>query len=276
MKAKSIFYILAALLAFCFSAPAYGQSPAKPAAPPAAAESRSIYVGDIITLEISAGGFVAEDLRERFKDFEIVELQESPGGYSLSLRTFEPGEYTVTLGDKEIVITVGSTLLDIARDDVFAGDTGVMAAGFPFHWRLLFYIAAGVFVLCGGYVLVKTVLKKHKKPLDPYQLFLQRCGGLALTGDNYFVYLTLYFKEYLGSLYHCRIIGKTSTEILQELAGIEPLQSMLPLTGEWLRECDRLKFTGIDVTEGQKQEHYEKLLDLVNKIEMDSEKEELA
>jgi hypothetical protein len=197
-----------------------------------------------------------------------VEFKEISGGYALSLRTFETGEYTVPLGDKEIVISVGSTLLDISRNDVFEGDTRVMAAGFPFYWRALFYIALGVFVLCGGYILAKTVQKKRKKPLSPHQLFLQRCGSLASADDNYFVYLTFYFKEYLGSLYQCRIIGKTSAEIMHELQDIQPLGAMLPSIGKWLKECDRLKFTGIEVADEQKLAHYQKLLELADSIEV--------
>jgi hypothetical protein len=267
MRTKSILYMLAALLLFGLGTPAYAQTAAQPAEPLAFEEGRNIYVGDIITLEISASRLSAEELQERFGDFEIVELKEMAGRYALSLRTFEPGEYTVPLGDKEIVITVGSTLLDIGRDDVFEGATRVMAAGFPFHWRVLFYIAAGFFVLCGGYALAKAVLKKRKKPLSPYQMFLQRCSALMVADDNYFVYLTLYFKEYLEALYQCRIIGKTSAEILHELQEIQPLETMLHLIGVWLRECDRLKFTGISVSDEQKQRHYEKLLELVGSID---------
>ena len=227
---------------------------------------RNIYVGDIITLEIGSEDFSAEELMEKFKEFEVLELTEESGGYRLSLRTFDPGKYVVLLGNKEIVINVGSTIDDIDRDDIFEGGTQVIKPGFSFQWRILFYISAGVFILSGGFILLKIVLKKKTKKLNPYELFLQRSGTLAVEGDDYFVDLTRFFKEYIGSLYQCWIIGKTSAEIIFELKEIQPLESMLSNIEEWLVECDRMKFSGIDVTIDNKQEHYGKLLELALEI----------
>lgn len=234
----------------------------------AVGDVRNIYVGDIITLDIATKNYSAEQLSEKFHDFEIVEIKEKTDGYLLSLRTFKTGEQSVLIGDKEIVINVESTLNDIQREGIFEGDVSVIEPGFPFHWRILFYIAAGIFALSGGFVLLKTILKRKTKTLSPHQIFLSRSGALSDADDNYLVDLTLCFKEYLESLYQCRIIGKTSAEIIFELKRLQILDTMLPEVQEWLTECDRLKFTGIRVSRDEKQDHYGKLLNLVTKIDI--------
>jgi len=70
------------------------------------AEERNIYVGDLIELKVITHAFSEEEMRERFSEFEIVALESKTDGYLLTLRTFETGEKTVQLGDKEIVIHV--------------------------------------------------------------------------------------------------------------------------------------------------------------------------
>ena len=273
------------------------------------AENRNIFIGDIITLQISSRELSAEELKAKFQAFEIVEIKDKNGEYLVSLRTFETGEHKILLRDKEIVINVQSVLDSIQREGIFEGDTGVTGLGFLFHWDVIFYIAAGLFVLSGGYVLIKALLKGKIKTLSPYQIFLKRSASLSAENDDYFVDLTLYFKEYLECLHHTnsqsnecfvvfaplaqrrsylrlrggsqkpprlrlisnwyqfRIIGKTSVEIVNELKEISILNTMLPDIKAWLTECDRLKFTGISVSMGTKNEHYEKLLKLVEKVE---------
>lgn len=229
--------------------------------------SRNIYVGDIITLNISAEGFSEEDLRQKFAAFEIVELKTENDGYLLSLRTFEPGKHTILLGDKEIVIEVASTLDDMKREDIFEGDAGVMLPGFSVSRRLLFYAAAGIFVLTGSFILGKLLLKRNKKEPEPYQLFLRRSEALSVEDDNYFVDLTYYFKEYIESLHKCRIIGKTSREMTEELKAIPDLNSLLPEIQDWMLHCDNLKFSGVAVSIEEKQECYQELHHLVKKID---------
>jgi hypothetical protein len=241
------------------------------------ADARNIYIGDVVSLQISHGEHSDEGLREKFQAFEIVEIKEVNGEYLISLRTFEAGEHKILIGDKEIVINVQSVLDNIKREGIFEGDTGVVEPDFRFRFDVLFYITTGFFVLSGGFVLIKATQKGVTKTLSPFQLFLRRAGSLSAENDDYFVDLTFYFKEYLECRYQFRIIGKTSSEIMNVLKEIKLLNTMLPGIHEWLTECDRLKFTGVNVSVGAKQEHYEKLLKLVEKVEsIDTECEETA
>ncbi|MCL1816077.1 MAG: hypothetical protein FWG43_00560 [Clostridiales bacterium] len=231
---------------------------------------RPIYIGDIIKLEIAAGDYLPEYIRECFGDFEIVELTEVSGGYQLALRAIAPGEYHALVGDKEIVITVASTLDDITREDIFPGGSQVMAAGLYIPWPLVLYSLLGILMLFGVFLLIKLLRQRKTKLPPPYQVFLKRATALPLEQDNYFVDLTLYFKEYIESLYHCRIKGKTSAEIIDKLHELPPLAGLLAEAEKWLKECDRLKFTGLEVSTEQKQQHYTWLLELVKRIDADT------
>jgi hypothetical protein len=230
------------------------------------AEDRNIYVGDIITLEITSDKYSEEELRYKFQDFEIIEIKKTPDGYLLSMRTFDVGQRTILLGDKEITINVSSTLDDIDQNDIFEGGTDVVKPGFAFHWRILLYITASIFVLTGAFIAIKVLTQKKTEPVSPYQRFQDRAALLKAEDDNYFVDLTFYFKEYIGSLYNRRIIGKTSSEITAELAEIPALETMLPDITNWLMECDKFKFTEIEVSIAERHDHYERLLNIAEKI----------
>lgn len=233
----------------------------------ALAESRNIYVGDIITLDITTLEYSEDELRQKFQDFEIVEVKKKSNGYSFSIRTFDVGERTILIGDKELVISVASTLDDISRDNIFEGETIVLKSSFPIHWRIILYITAGIAVLSGAFILVRYLIKKKQKPESAYQFFLRHSSELSYGDDNYFVKLTFYFKQYLESIYKHKIIGKTSVEIISELKEIPEIISELTDISAWLTECDMLKFSGIEVTVDDKKNHYDELLKLVGRIE---------
>ena len=237
-------------------------------------ETRNIYIGDIITLQVSSRDISEKELREKFQSFEIVEIKELGDGYAISVRTFEIGEYKIFFGDKEVVINVQSVLDDIEREDIFDGDITVAMPSFLFHWRILFCIVFGVFFLSGSLFLIKTFIKKKVKIPTPLQTFLLETASVLPEHKDYFVIITQSFKEYLQRLYKFQIIGKTSAEIIDELKKGLKQTSMLTEIQEWLMECDRLKFTGVTASSEIKQQHYEELVKIVKKI--DIQNEELA
>ena len=235
-------------------------------------ETRNIYVGDIITLDIEAK-IPADELADKFKDFDIIETKARAGGYEISARTFFTGEHRIIIGDKEIVIDVRSALAEIERDGIFEGGLYVGEPGFPFHFRVLFIIFVLIFAASGAGVLYMRFFKRAAASASPRKLFMARSGALSAYDGNFFVDLTFYFKEYIGSVYRRRIIGKTSKEIIGELSLIGELAETLPAIGEWLTECDRMKFTGGDVPVETKREHYSILADIVREIDGLGDKE---
>ena len=241
---------------------------------------RNIYIGDIITLKVNSLAYTADELTSLFQGFEVIDIKKEADGFLLSLRTFTIGERKVFLGNKEIIVNVSSTLDDIERDSIFQGDIWVTKPGFLFYWQILLCAAAGVFALSGGFMLVKVIKRRRENALSPMQLFVKRCSTLCPDDDSkdrFFVDLTFYFKQYLEGCYHCRIIGKTSIEIINELENIQAVQNIrainifLPEIQQWLTECDRLKFSGLDVTAEEKKGHYAILYDLVIKIDQTNE-----
>jgi len=238
------------------------------------AEARNIYIGDIITMQVSSKDLTIEELREKFNSFDIVDIKSAKDGYLISIRTFEIGEHKIFFGDKDIVINVQSVLDDIEREDIFDGDITVAMPSFLFHWRILFCIVFGVFFLSGSLFLIKTFIKKKVKIPTPLQTFLLETASVLPEHKDYFVIITQSFKEYLQRLYKFQIIGKTSAEIIDELKKGLKQTSMLTEIQEWLMECDRLKFTGVTASSKIKQQHYEELVKIVKKI--DIQNEELA
>jgi len=235
------------------------------------AEERNIYIGDIITLQITPQKLSAEEIAAEFRDFEIIEIKEENGVYFVSLRTFDTGEYKIYLGGREISINVRSTLEDINRDDIFEGEKRVAEPGVIIYWRIFFCIFAGIFILSGGFFLFKKIIGKKINAPEPLRLFLSRSGSIPEKDENYFVELTYHFKRYLEELYKFKIVGKTSVEIVNELKTIKAFENILPDIRDWLAECDRMKFTGIRTPIEEKRGHYIKLCDLAQKINMQKE-----
>lgn len=231
------------------------------------AETRSIYVGDLIELKITSKDIDMEDLRDKFKDFDVVDIKEAGDSFLITVRSFEPGEKTVLIGDKEIKIEVKSTLDEIKREGVFEGDTDPLAAGVYVEWKYVFFILSGVFLITGLICLWKFIKDKRKAKITPYERFINMTRSLSLEEEAYPVKLTGSFKEYIEAICSCRIRGKTSSEIMNEISGMPVLEPVLKDLERWFSECDVYKFSGIAATIGDKQELTGKLIEIAGKIE---------
>ena len=276
-QAAAVLLIFAALPVACGAGGAVGAVDAVDAVD--ADGARNIYVGDIISLEITPRDVSAGELTEIFSDFEIVEIKEISGGffgaggpsaqdgYRISIRTFEPGEYVARLDGRDIVINVASALDDFKRDGIFegAGEDMTESPGFP--WYILSAAAAAVCAASGGYALIGLIRKRRAKQPDPFQLFLARTGALQADDGGYLADLTRHFKDYMEAAYRRRIIGKTSGEIVGELEGIPSAGPVLGDINKWLAECDRFKFTGVTADTGVKKAHYAKLVNIAERVD---------
>jgi len=237
------------------------------------AEERSIYVGDLIELKIQAEDLTLDELKDKFKDFEIVDVTDIREGYIITLRTFETGERTINIGDKELKIVVKSTLDEIERDNIYEGNLEPLESGFYIKWKYVFIPLVFVFLLT-LIINIRRLLKKRKTlPLTPYERFKKAIGDLSVEQKDYLVKLTLIFKEYLESVYSYSIKGKTSTEIIYELSRMPQLKEKLLEVKSWLTETDYFKFSGTPAPMAKKLELMEKLTSLVAKIEETKEGE---
>lgn len=237
------------------------------------AEDRNIYVGDLIELKIQAQDLTLDELKDKFKDFEIVEVLNIPEGYILTLRSFEIGEKTIQIGDKEIKIIVKSTLDEIKRTDIYEGDLKPVEAGFHIKWMYVFIPLVAVFLLTLA-LNIRAFFKKRKiSSLTPYERFSKAISGLSVDQEDFLVNLTLCFKDYLESTYFFRIKGKTSTEIIYEIGRIPRLNEKLAEIKGWLTENDYFKFSGTVAPMAKKLELMERLTELVRKLEESKEGE---
>lgn len=237
------------------------------------AEGRSIFVGDLINIRVSTQKFTREEIKDQFKEFEIVDLKSDADGWIITLRSFETGTKTVQLGDKELAITIKSTLDEIEREGIFEGNSSPEEAAFSIDWQYAFYILLIIFLISGGVNLQRVIKKRKISSITPYRYFIDNTEKVSLYSDKYFVKLTKYFKIYMELKFSVRIRGKTSNEIIKEINCLNDLQPKLPEIEAWLTESDYCKFAGVTVSEKKKQELYEKLIKLVSKIEEKKEVE---
>lgn len=234
----------------------------------AMAEERSIFVGDLINIKISAQSFSENELREKFKDFEIVNIKQDSEDYFVSLRSFDPLEKTIILGSKELKITIKSTLNEIKRDAIFDGNLNPQEPSFTMNWQVVFFILLFLFVVTGGIFLWNLKNKRKNLQLSPFKCFNKQIGKIAFDDELYFVKLTLALKEYLESRYSCCIKEKTSNETIEELKYIPELKESIFTIKCWLEENDYYKFTGVTTGMDKKKELLERLIDIVTKIDM--------
>ncbi|OPZ89742.1 MAG: hypothetical protein BWY74_02599 [Firmicutes bacterium ADurb.Bin419] len=233
----------------------------------ASAEERSIYVGDLIRLKVQSEELTMDEIKEKFKDFEIVDVSDNSDGYLLTLRSFETGEKTVQLGDTEIKIVVKSTLDEIERSEVYEGDLNPQDTGFYFQWKYVFFSLVGIFLVSVGINLWLYLKKRKASSLSPYQHFMKEISDLSIDQDDYLVSLTACFKRYLESTYSFIIRGKTSTEIIYEISHIPGLNEKIPEIKSWLNETDYYKFSANTAQVAKKMQLVGTLQELVTRID---------
>lgn len=230
-------------------------------------EERDIFVGDLIVLEISADNYTYTELENVFSEFEIVNCSELETGYEVTLRTFEAGEYSILLGDKELLIVVSSTLEEIDSDGIFPGEPEPLESYYSKLQIYVFLIFVILFILILFYCSWFFIKNRMNKWESPFQSFLRKVDNVETCTGDFFVELTFVFKEYLEKTFDCLIRGKTTEEIISEIRDIERLKVKLPGIREWLEYADYYKYTGTEASSETKEKQKVKLKQLVNGIE---------
>jgi hypothetical protein len=233
----------------------------------AMAEKRNIFIGDVIELKVTSQNITIDELKNKFKEFEIIDIKEDKDSFVLTLRSFDPGEKTVQIGNKEIKINVKSALKEMKRDGIYEGETMPLEAEKPIEWKYVFFVLLGIFLVTGGVNLWWFISRRKKSPKGHYEQFVNKAKGLSPDDGEFLVKLTQSFKEYLESTYSCTIRGKTSSELIEKIRSIPDLLPVLPAVQNWLIESDRFKYMGITASAEKKQELSDLLLDLVGKID---------
>lgn len=218
---------------------------------PIKAESRSIYIGDLVTLEITTEDVSQEQIIEAFKAFEVVKSSKTKDGVKVTIRTFEPGEKKVTIGNEEIIITVASTLDTIKRDEIYEADLTPRGSKTVIPWLYIYIGVCLVFVISGGILLIRRLRQGKTKSLSPYGRFQLGLERIDSQDKKSLVKMTGVLKLYMEEVFYTRIIGKTSSEIMVEISQIEGTMPYREDIKQWLHSCDTYKFSGISVAPEQ-------------------------
>ena len=232
MKKTKIFFLI--LIITLFFIPSVG----------AVQNGRNIYIGDLIELKVTSQAVTEDELRDKFKDFDIVDIKEDGENYIIAIRSFEPGEKLVRIGNKEILIDIKSTLDEIDRNTIFEGDLEPKT-GKNFNFiRYAAFVLPSVFLISGIIILLTYIKRKKAVSLTPYQLFITNVKAVALDDNEYLVKLTEYFKKYIEEVYSYSIRGKTSSEIIKEIEHIKGITPFINDLEKWLYKSDVFKFSG--------------------------------
>lgn len=216
------------------------------------AEERSIYIGDLITIEVNTKVMGEEELRKIFEAFEVVELHETKVGFSVTLRTFEPGEKKVVIGNQEISISVKSTLKEINREDIFEGDLTPRSGHMPIKWFVIYGVVIAIFVISGILCFANQLKKRQAKVRTPYEKFVAALEKVLTSTDFSLVEMTVILKNYIEEFFDRRIIGKTSDEMMLEIDLIPETSPHRDAIKNWLKVCDAYKFSGSLVNKEEK------------------------
>lgn len=232
-----------------------------------ALEERNIYVGDIINIKLSSNIYTEEDIREKFKDFEIVHLKKEEDVYLIGLRTFETGKKNVKLGDKEIEVVVYSTLEGKEDRELIDGDSSYEKVGINRVYGYFLYGTLAVFLFVSTLYIIRLIRGKNKAELTPRGRFWSSFKKANLHDEESLAFMKSIFKRYMEEVYSCSIKGKTSCEIVREIKEVEGLQEHMYQIKKWFKKCDSYTFSRIISTAEEKQKLFNELEELVEYME---------
>ena len=238
------------------------------------AATRDLYIGDVLEIKITTSQYSPDQIKEKLKEFEVVDLKKSDNGYLIKIRSFETGVKKIRLGSKLLKIDVKSTLTKYDRDQVFAGDLKVEQINEFKLYRYLFYgLVVLLVMIVLGFVWKLYRNKNSDKQLSPFVKFKRKLESVDKNGAEFFVVLTYAFKKYIEESFNRRIIGKTSSEIMEEINDITQLNSYLKRIKDWLETADYYKFTTGEADKKQRKQQLQKLKKIVKEIDSVSESE---
>ncbi len=209
-------------------------------------ESRQLYIGDPLQLQIEAAGLSEDDITSAFSEFEIIDENREGDVYHLTVTTFTPGDYTVQLGNQPLEIHVGSTLEDYPQDDIYRIEVQETA-----NWRpayrialcvsgLVFLISLGIWGLCT----YRT--KKKKETIEdrtPYEQFYHTMEGIERVDRVGLGVMTKTFKTYLSEISGHSFVGLSTKECFEQLVVMPKFSIYAQDIHRWMTWCDTYKYS---------------------------------
>ncbi|WBW98252.1 hypothetical protein [Oceanirhabdus sp. W0125-5] len=255
LKAKSVLLLMLAYICLFSVCQVY------------ALDQRKIYVGDIINIKISSSTYTEEEIRKKFKDFEIVHFKKEDDAYLIGLRTFETGKKNIKLGDKEIELVVYSTLEGKEDRGLIDGDSSYEKLGINRIYGYFLYTTLAIFLFSSTFYVISLIRGKSKTELTASGVFWNSLKKANLQDEESLAFMKSIFKRYMEEVYSCSINGKTSWEIVREIKEVEGLKEHMQQIKQWFEKCDRYTFSPIISTAEEKQKLFNELEELVENME---------
>ena len=213
------------------------------------------HIGDIIRFRVEGLSLSPEEIAPKLSDFEVLKLERQGGAYEIWIRSFETGAKEIELGPLKLQFTIHSLLENTQRKDIYDikdGDenSALYSPSWPFFWTffLVAMIALGVLWLTFFLRRQRKILKKST--LAPWDWFTQALPGIE--NPAFLEELTDALKGYVERKFGKRIIGKTSSEILQELR-FAPIEENLAQLESWFGELDSYKYARLPEESGRRE-----------------------
>ncbi len=229
------------------------------------ADTRDIYIGDPITLEIKSQTLTEEELKNALEKFEILDIKSIEEGYRVTLTSFDTGKKSVDVEENEIIITIASMLEEVDRKDIYEVDCTQTLKSSTVKKSLKFgllVICALFFAVSGVLLLIIKLKEKKQKTKPPYIRFNKSLENLDLNRETALEEMTKLFKVYIEELFNSEIMGKTSKEIMSQIQWNKRRNEYKQSIERWLVKCDYYKFGGIQVDLNQKEQLKKELYEL--------------
>lgn len=230
------------------------------------AESRPIYIGDLIQLEIPKSTADETEIREAFVDFEIVDIDEAEDSFIVTFRSFETGSKTLVLNGQEIIIEVASILEEEPMDNLYEGDFTLEKEGLNLHWNIYFYVFLFVTLIGLFIILVKVIKKKKKVSRTAKEIYIDYIGLLDSESSNYLHQLNACFIEYLEEKLQVQLKTLNGNQIMNVLVNITERYKELPLVN-WSEKMEYYKFSGQEVPKELKSELTQAVYNMIDTVE---------
>lgn len=242
------------------------------------ADSKEILVGDLIKLNIYSTSDSEKDLQQKFNGFDIESIKkiEKKGklGYEVAFRCFEPGEREIRISGKILKIKVVSLLknendfkniIDLKTEKDIDGNKRVPdIKKIPFVFP--YTVVAIAFGLIGFILIIFFIFKLMQRRKENMRTAFEEFSRIIETanGDTFFITLTFAFKRFMEKKYNIKILGKTSSEIINETG--DKLFEEKEAMKNWLDFSDMCRYAGYETNDAEKFQKKRELYEIVGNI----------
>jgi hypothetical protein len=230
---------------------------------------RSLFIGDVIQLEIESATISKDELQTQLDGFEIVDFTSEQGKTTVTLRCLEIGTRSIKIEGQEIEITVASALEEVQRDTIYEFMPELVQPKLAIPWLMVELIFIAIFLICTIILSVSYLKNKKKKNQTAFEVCLNALNSIDVLDPHCLARMTMEVKFYLQKEFGIALIGKTTDEFKLKCVELTLHEETKTQLNAWLNESDYYKFSGIEVPFDKKEIMKETLIQMVKAIDHD-------